>query len=471
MYSTFFGIELGKSALIAQQMALHTVGHNIANSNTKGYSRQQTSLVTGYPFNVPEANRLQLPGQMGTGVKVDFISRARDMMLERQIQQEMSRQSSTSTKVDYLNQVEYIVNEPSDSSIGAALDRFWAGWQELSVYPDDVAVRNTVIARSEQLIHLLQTKDADMHNLQMQADTTFRTKIDKINELGQQLRDINVKINQSFGVETLPNDLLDSRDKLLRELSEIVNYQGVEMGNGLYAITINGRTLVQDEEFVPINVVNDPLNNNFAQAVWSDNGSPVVFTEGDLQGLTEIRDAHIPVYRAAMDTLAVEIMNNINTLHSTGFALNAGAPSGLDFFTGTGLADMAVNSTITADPTQIAAATNPSAPGDGSNALAMAQLQHALSMSGGSQTFGGFYQDYVAQVGLDSEEAQRDLTTQDQLVTSFNNLQESQAGVNLDEEMTDMMRYQDGYQAAIRVVTSMDEMIDTIINRMGLVGR
>ncbi len=471
MYSTFFGIELGKTALLAQQMALHTTAHNIANVNTPGYSRQLTSLVTNAPFNLPEANRVQMPGQMGTGVKVDFISRARDMMLERQIQQETSKQSVMDSKVSYLNQVESIINEPADSSIGDALDAFWASWQELSVYPDDVSVRNSLISKTQQLLHLMKNKDSNLQELQNQADTTYRSDVDQINALAGQIRDINIKINQSEGVDTEPNDLLDKRDALLRDLSKLVNFSGTEMENGLYAITINGHTLVQDEEFIPINVVNDPLNNNFAQAVWSDDSTAVGISSGALQGLVEIRDAHLPVYRGALDSIAQELINVINPLHSAGYALNAAAPSGLGFFTGTGLADIEVNAAIVADPTQIAAAVNPTAPGDGSNALAIAQLQNVDSMTGGTQSIGEFYQAFLSQIGLDSQDAQNNQDIQTKLVQSFENLQESQSGVNLDEEMTDMMRYQEGYQAAIRVVTSMDEMIDTVVNRMGVVGR
>lgn len=470
MYSTFFGVEMGKRALITQQLALHTTSHNIANANTPGYSRQISSMVSGQPFNVPETNRLELPGQLGTGVKLDFIGRARDMMLERQIQQETSTMQAMDTRVDYLDSVEFIINEPSESSIGEAMNRFWAGWQELSFYPEDVSVRNSLLTSAQQVVQLMQTKDTDLQNLQNQADSTFRTNVARINEIGAQLRDLNVKINQSFGVETEPNDLLDKRDALLRELSGLVDYQGTELNNGLYSITINGHTMVQDEQFVPINVINDPLNNNYATAVWSDDGSTVAFSDGELQGLVDMRDNNVPAYRAALNDLALGLMNAINPVHQAGFALNAAAPSGQDFFTGTGIADIAVNALLIATPTDLAAATNPNAPGDGSNALAIAQLKDANTMSGGTQTIGEFYQNLLAQIGLDGEDAKRSQGTQEELVDSFNKLQESESGVNLDEEMTDLIRYQDAYNAAARVVTTMDDMIDTIINRMGRVG-
>ncbi|MEW6517293.1 MAG: flagellar hook-associated protein FlgK [candidate division FCPU426 bacterium] len=470
-YSTFFGIEIGKRALESQQMAQTVVSHNIANAATAGYSRQLVSLAATDPLNMASLNRQQTPGQLGTGVNVSSILRVRDMMLEGQIQRETGVGAAWDTKKSYLGQVEQIVQEPTDQGLSQSLEDFWAAWQELSVYPDDIAVRNVLLSRAETVVNQLQSMDADLEALQRQADQAFRSHVERINELGSQIRDLNVQINQSLGMETPPNDLLDKRDGLLRELSELTDFEGHEMTNGLYAVTINGHTLVQDNIFVPLQVVDDPMNNNYAMAQWSDDGSTLVYREGKLAGLTEVRDTYLPGYRSSLNDLALGLMNSINPVHAAGYALNAAAPSGQVFFTGIDLQTMAVNPILTADPTQLAAATQASAPGDGSNALAIAQLQSALILSGGTQTAGEFYQEWIAQVGLDSEESQVRLDTQNLLVSGLEQQQESLVGVNLDEEMTNLMRYQDAYQAAIRVVSAMDEMLNQLINQMGLVGR
>ncbi|MCD4813455.1 flagellar hook-associated protein FlgK [bacterium] len=471
MISTFFGIELGKRALLVQQMALSTVSHNIANAATPGYSRQLSSLTASMPLNLSASNRTLIPSQLGTGVDISTITRVRDMLLERQILEEKSDGSSYDTKIDYMAMVETVLQEPSDNALSTSMDAFWAAWQELSVYPEDVAVRNTLLAKAEQMLYTLQSNDNDLAQLQNQADNEYRTAVQNINTLAGRIRDLNVQINQTVGVESQPNDLKDQRDVLLRELSELVNFEGHEMSNGLYAISINGHMLVQDNTFNPIQVVNDPLNNNYAQAIWSDDGTAVAIDDGKLQGLMDMRDVYLPVYRTALDDIAQGFINTVNPIHVAGFALNAAAPSGQDFFTGTTIQDIAVNPILTADPTQIAAATNPSAPGDGSNALLIAQAQYSLTMAGGTQSLGEFYQQFVAQVGLDSQDTQMRQLTQASLVGSLINQQESNAGVNLDEEMTNMIRYQDAYQAATRVITAMDEMLDVLINRMGLVGR
>jgi flagellar hook-associated protein 1 len=270
------------------------------------------------------------------------------------------------------------------------------------------------------------------------------------------------------GVETEPNDLKDSRDKLLGDLAKLTDFQGVQMHDGLYAVTINGHTLVQDETFVPLVVSNDPLNSGYAQITWSDDNSLAVMSEGEIAGLKITRDTEAAGYRQSLDQLAQGLINAINPVHAAGYALNTGTPSGEVFFTGTTIQDIDINPILIADPSQLAAASNPNAPGDGSNALALAQLQNALTMSGNTMTFGTYYQGLVAQVGLDSQHNQVSLNTQTQLLSNMDQQRESISGVSLDEETTNMMKFQDGYNAAIRVISVMDSMLDTLINKMGV---
>jgi flagellar hook-associated protein 1 len=467
MYSTFFGIELGKSALLAQELAMSTTGHNIANVNTPGYSRQRANLAAALPLNLPDANRACLPGQIGSGVEVSFMSRARDMLLEGKIQEETSTLGTADAMQQYFSRIEDVLQEPSDSSLGSAMDAFFAAWHDVSANPEDMAVRATLVSAGQRLTYLLNTKDAALAGQQQQADVQIRTAAAQINALGAQIRDVNVRINQSLGVETQPNDLMDVRDDLLAQLSKLAGVQTHVQPNGLAEVTIGGHTLVQDSVFVPVTVTNDPLNGGFALLTWSDDASAVNISDGEIAGLTAIRDVNIPVYRQALDTLATGLMGAINPVHAAGYAYNAAAPSGLNFFTGTNAGDIAINPILIGAPDQLAVASNPTAPGDGSNALAIAQLQQSLSMAAGTQTFGTFYQTLVAQVGLDSQHNESTQTAQTKLLESFTQQQQSVAGVNLDEEMTNLIKYQDGYQAATRVISMMDTMLDTLINRMG----
>jgi flagellar hook-associated protein 1 FlgK len=467
MYSTFFGLEIGRRALMTSQLALDVTAHNIANANTDGYSRQKISLTATTPMLV-SMNRMEIPAQLGTGVKLSAVTRAKDMLLEKQIQTETATQSQSDATVSEFSQVENVVNEPSSTALGSALDSFWAGWQELSTSPEDVSTRNSLVTTAQSLTQLLNTKDKDMASLQANEDAGVRTAVDQINNLASQIRDLNVQINQSLGVEATPNDLYDKRDTLLGQLSQLTNFEGHQMSNGLYDITIDGHTLVQDNTFVPLTVANDPTNNNYAAITWSDDGSKANITDGKIQGLVDMRDNYIPKYRQSLNDLATGIMTSVNALQSSGYALNAATASGINFFTGTGAGDIQVNAAIVADATLISAAQSASAPGDGANALAMAQLQSTKTMSAGTQTFGDFYDNFVAQVGLDSQNNTNTNNTQKTLVSSLTTQRDSISNVSLDEEMTNMIQYQDGYNAAARVITTMDSMLDTIINHMGV---
>lgn len=470
MYSTFSGLELGKRALLAEQLTLHTTAHNIANANTTGYSRQRSHLVATTPFDLPEANRTIMPGQLGSGVKVDFVDRARNLFLDKQIRQETSTGAAVDTKVEYLNQVEALVNEPNTNTLNDTLNQFWSAWQELSVQPEDLAVRQSVVARGQQVAVQMQTLDSDLSDIQRQADQEVRTTVDQINELAQKIRDLNVEINKSIGVNAEPNDLMDQRDELSRQLSELGDFKTQKLGNGLYSVTLYGHTLVQDNVYVPMTVTQDPANNNYLQATWSDDGSAAVFSDGKMAGLQEVRDSLVPAYRSALDQMAQTIMNAVNPLQAAGYANNAAAPSGEAFFLGTGVKDWTINPILLADPNQVAAATAAGSPGDGSNALALAQLKDAKLMAAGTQTVGEYYQSLVAQIGLDSQTNQNQQTVQTQLMKNLTDQQQSISGVNLDEEATDMMKYQEAYNAAIRMTTVMDSALDTLINKMGIVG-
>jgi flagellar hook-associated protein 1 FlgK len=466
MESTFFGLEIGRRALITEQTALETTAHNIANANTPGYSRQIVSLAATSPLLVSE-NRAEIPAQLGTGVELEAVTRARDMLLESQIQQETATQARTDTTVSDFSQVEGIINEPSSEALGNALSNFWAGWQDLSSHPDDMATRNSLVSNAQQLTQMFNTTDANLAALQQTEDTSVRTQVDQINQIASQIRDVNVQINEAQGVATTPNDLYDKRDALLEQLSQLTNFDGHQMSNGLYDITIGGHTLVQDNTFVPLTVTNDPANNNYAVITWSDDGTSASITSGKIQGLVDMRDKYIPSYRTALNNLATGIMNNVNALQSTGYALNAAAPSGINFFTGTGAGDMAVNAALVADSTQVAAAQSASAPGDGSNALAMAQLQNSQTMSAGTQTFGDFYDSFVAQIGADSQANTNTNNTQKTLLDTMTTQRDSVSSVSIDEEMTNMIQYEKGYQAAAKIINTMDTMLDTVINHMG----
>jgi flagellar hook-associated protein 1 FlgK len=464
MPSTFFGLEIALRGLTAQSAAQDVVSNNIANANTPGYTKQVAQMTTTLPYPDPSANAAMIAGQLGTGVVVSQIDSARDQMLNNQITQGNSQQSSNSAVMTGLSQVESFFNEPTSPSIGDALNNFYSALSSVSSDPGDIGVRQNLIDTTQALTDQFSTMNTNLDNMDTQINGNIKTDVNSINSLASQINGVNYQIYKAQNMGYTTNDLLDTRQNLMNSLSKLTNFQATDMGNGYMKIEINGHTLVGQNYTVPLTTVTDPANNNAVNPVFSDDGAPLVTTGGDINGLITLRDTNIAGYRSSLDSMAQSLMTSVNSLQSSGYGLNDAAPTGINFFNGTDSADITINPAITADPTLIAAAASPSSPGDGSNALAMADTQNSLLMAGGTQTIGENYASLVSQVGSDSQSAQNN----DQIYTSVStNLQQqwqSESGVSLDEEMTNLVQYQHAFEANSKVMVVQDQMLQTLIN-------
>lgn len=465
MASTFFGLEIGRTALQSQQKALDVTGHNIANANTDGYTRQRAVMATTTPFAYPSFNRLYGAGQLGTGVEVQEVKRLRDDFIDSQVRKESSVSGEWKNRKNTLDKLEVIINEPSDSGLRTVLDQFWESLQTLSTRPEDGAVRATVRQRGMAVADTFNHMDQQLGDLQEDLDKSIQVKVDEINNIATQIAGLNDQIVKVEITGDHANDLRDKRDLLVDQLSKIVNVNTKEDENGSLTVAIGGRALVSGK-------MNDQLAANstppaFSTVTWAD-GSPISITSGELQGLIYSRDTIVADQRTQLNTLATQFINSFNAQHQAGYGLDGN--NGYNFFAGTDAASIAVDTDID-DLDHIAAAGGPApiAPGDNANALNLVQLKHDLTM--GTATFDDYFREMAAQLGVDSEAAGRMVDNQGLLLSQLDSQKQQLSGVSLDEEMTNMIKFQHAYNAASRVVTSMDEMLDTIISRMGLVGR
>lgn len=223
MTSTFHGLETAKRALTAQQAALYTTGHNIANANTKGYTRQRVNLQTTNPYPAPGFDQPKIAGQIGTGVKADEVQRIRDSFTDMQYRTETSKLGYWQAKAEMISQMEGIMNEPSDTGLSAIMDQFWNALQDLAVQPQNDGARRVVRERG---ITLASTFNYISNSLKA-VQTDYRKEIDatqdRINSILRQINSINKQIQSIEPHGYLPNDLYDERDRLVDELSEMVN--------------------------------------------------------------------------------------------------------------------------------------------------------------------------------------------------------------------------------------------------------
>ena len=262
-----------------------------------------------------------------------------------------------------------------------------------------------------------------------------------------------------------PNALLDKRDLLVSDLAKLLGVSQYGRGGSDYIVNIGGKSMITGSQFIGLKTVTN--DEGHVSIVWADDDSPVSITNGQIAGLMTTRDEAIPDYLAQLDQVATTLIEQVNALHSTGFGLDGS--TGLDFFVEGGTAvDIEVNPTLVASPNSVAAsAAGPV--GDGSLALQIAQLREAALIDG--QTINSAYASLISQVGADAAIATRQGEAHQLIVQQFVTQQQSISGVSLDEEMADMIRFQQAYNAAARLVTAVDEMVGTIVERLGLVGR
>lgn len=504
MNSTFFGLELSRRALESQQAALNTTGHNISNANTQGYTRQIANLTATTPYTIPVMGRNL---SLGSGVSMDTITRARDAFVDRQLRGETSNQQYWTSRQTSLSNIEGVMNEPSDSSLSGAMNNFWTAWSDLSANPENSGARSVVQERATALTDSFHSISQQLTTVQSDLDFDVKTQISQINIYANQIASLNNQIKAAQVTGDNPNDLLDSRDNLVDELSKIVSVKVTEtpdpsFSNGLVNnfqldIGTTPQTLVKDGVASQLVGVPDALpglgGNVITDIQWAA-GTPNGLggnllapdaQKGTLQADIDIRDKDLPTLSGKYDALASGIVTAVNDIHENG-TVTGTATTGIPFFDPANLtaSTISLDSTST-NPVDASTATNinnivtgDGTSGDGSIAAQIASLSTGWSSLTGADltnmqanygsSLGDSYGATVSQFGADVQQANNMKSGEDLLVTNLTNQRDAQSGVSLDEEMTNLVQYQKSYAAAARMVTMMDDMLNTIVNGMGI---
>ena len=328
--NSFSSINTALSALQAQQRALDTTSHNIANANTDGYSRQRAELSASRPYTSPGMNMPTTAGQVGQGVQVDNINRLRDDFIDGQIRRESQAGGYWDKVSEGLNRLELIYNEPSDNNLGASLNQFWSSLQELSNEPQDSAIRATVRQRAVTLTDTFQSLHQQMNEFKGSINNDVHSTVDEINSIIERIGDMNKEIVHIKGSGQQPNDLMDRRDLLFDQLNEKVDAQGRVDSRGNLDISIGGVKVVSGSSTNQLEIREDPDNNYEDTIHYSNIGKEIQVERGELKGLLQVRDEEIEGQLAELDTIAREMAEHFNAVHSTGFDLNG--DQGGEFF-------------------------------------------------------------------------------------------------------------------------------------------
>jgi len=541
--SFWVSLETGVRALRAFQMALQTTQHNLANAATSGYSRQRALLEPTLPYLAPE-------GFIGTGVQVGTFERVRDRFVDYHLQTETATSGRWTAMQKIYSQLEVVFSEPTERAFASVMNAFWNSWEDVSNDPTDMVARSNLVQQAGTLADGFRQMHQRLNDLRLNVDREIRAQPQAINDMAKKIAQINYQIQSVEHRSIKANDLRDTRDKLIEQISEIVNVQVLESDNGSVNLYIYGHPLVFEKNAFEVTAADRAGSAPpMAELRWRDSGELVNARNGRLKALYDMRDTVIPDSIAVINQLATGFIQRINAQHLSGMGLdgtsrivgaldfpgvlssdrtfhlndipvnvmagddltsivarinNESARTGVTasvsgarlvlsvapgssrairvtgdadglmedlgiinpFFTGTDASDIEVSSAVREDPARIAASRS-GAPGDNENALAIIALKNTLTMNTGSATFSDFYNNAVARIGMGSQEAARSVENTGLVLEQLENLRESVSGVSTDEELLKMLQYQRAYEAAARLISTADSMLDTLINRTG----
>lgn len=524
MRSTFHGLETSKRAILTQHTALLTVGHNIANAATEGYSRQRVNLSATRPIEAPGMQSSVAPGQLGTGVQYDSIERLRDSYLDLQYRRENASLNMWLVRNSTLDSIVALINEPSESGLRSVMDKFWNSLEVLNRDPGLLSARIDLVGAAVNLTDTLNALETGLQALESDIQQSINRKVNQANVLIENIANLHTLIRRTEAMGNNANDFRDQRDLLVDQLSSIIDIQVIETPEGDYSIVAGGVTVVANDAFTPltadsvttaaggelagyrysleeITYIRNQLNAmvdtlvNGEITVRLENG---YMTSSDMVALNEVRLADGTIIPAGQTIPAgseivtpVEFrVNGFNGLHRLGYALTDGRTD-IPFFTtsdGSGtftLGNIRVNAEIRNNTNLVAASGKYEIVGTDRVAIrGNSDIAHALTglrdkvfqfpanlTSLSSGTIDDYFRALVGDLGTRSNNALRQAGNLQNVTDAVNMRRQEVSGVSLDEEMAEMLRFQHAYNAAARNMTTVDEMLDRIINNMGLVGR
>ncbi len=467
---TGFGtLNTAGTGLSAAQRAMDVTGQNIVNANTPGYSRQRVVLASAGPA----TSATFFSGQQATfgGVGVSDVTRIRDAFLEASRAAAGGRQQALTAQANGLTGAQQLLAEPGDNGLQKSLDEFFNSWHDIAVNPSTqntapgaVVIQNgtTVAAQLHAISNGLAGQWATTH-------AALGHTVAQANQAVQDLALVNGKIQEGVVAGRPVNELLDNRDVLVRRLADLVGGVATAGEDGMVCVAVGGVTVVSGThaETLTVGGAQDLVAATTSPPTiyWGTSAVPVESGTalGQLAGLR----TDLPGALAAVDQVAVALRDAVNTLHTSGFTL--GGATGTDFFAGTDALSLSV---AVSDPSELAVA---SAAGivDGSVA---ARIGDVTDDSVASAVLGGpgpsaRWRELTTSLGVRLKSLNTASEVQGAVVQAADDAVEANAGVSLDEEMSNMIMFQRAYQASARVITTVDEMLDTLINRTGIVGR
>lgn len=460
MTGTFGSLSTALTSLYAQRRGLEVAGQNIANANTEGYSRQRLTMNAA---GAPAQPAIFATGDPASGgVEITDLTRYRDEFLEARGRAERATNAYLDGQKGIYTRVEQVIGEPSDTGIQSQLAEYWSAWHDVANRPGDAAARTQLLQRGVTLTDSIRNAYDGIASMWNSTREQLDAYVTDVNTTADAVAALNESVQRARDAGLPGNELADQRDEAVLKLSALTGGSAVVRDNGIVDFTLYGSSLVSGAHTRKLVAVGATrLSEQAGDPVglrWTDNNSAASVQSGSLAASLEALNSTLPGVAASLDDVASTLATTVNDQHVLGFDLE-GSPGGA-FFVGTTASDIAV---VITNPDLIAAAgSQPTPPAtrtlDASNADAMADLATA---AGGPDTR---YRQFVVDLGVAAQSSYRRAEIQQSITDDVDASRTAQSGVNLDEEMTNLIQYQRAYEAAAKVMTTIDQTLEALIN-------
>lgn len=472
MVSTFGSLATAYSGLAAARAGIDVTGQNIANAGTAGYTRQR---VTQNSIPATQTGFMRGTAALaGQGVSVDGIARLASLTLDAGVRVAAGSSAYADARATALSALETGLHEPGKDGLSAKLDAFWSSWSELASHPDDPGAASAVLGAAGTVVAALAAGSKAVDAQWSSVRGTLTGQVAQLNGAAEQVADLNGQIRTALASGGNANELLDQRDLLTQQIATLAGGTTRTNADGTVDVLLGGNPLVQgtDARSVALGGGERLADGTAVALTWTTGTAGAVGLGGGSIGgaLAVLAPASgtgtggaLAEASASYDAVATRLATTVNALHAAG--TTPAGTTGAPFFSLA--AGVPAAQALGVVPTDAGGLATRNAAGELDDSFADALARLGASSDGADQVWATF----VAGVGTASRSATSETTMTGLALTNARNQQQSSAGVDLDEENVNLLSYQHAYQGAARVLTAVDEMLDTIINRVGLVGR
>ncbi|WP_397599977.1 flagellar hook-associated protein FlgK [Silvanigrella sp.] len=464
-------LNMGSESLQNSRVGVDVTGHNISNAQTPGYSRQQVNLETKWPIQYG----MQI---FGDGSRIQNIRRSHDKFIEGQLRREVQVQSRTETLSEGLKKLESFFNPDLTSTIRDRFTSFTNSIRELSNYPEEPSVRINMIESGKGLCQSFNSTHANIVQVQTDANEEIRQNINLVNQKIAEVAKLNGQIRE-MGAGNLSdvNDLEDRRDKLIKEIGNIVDINVYKDNNDQYTVRGPAECLLVEGNLASRFMMEDTYTvNHMPNVVVSEFNKERYFDmthnikTSKMGALLQIRDKYAQGLRDEVNTLAKGFAESFNEIHVKGYGINDMRDiNGRDFFEGLDgpgepAQDIEVSLGIVYNPNAIGAAMSTTSPGDNVVSNKLVKLFYEPLYDDNTTTVTGVYDKMISKLGIAALKTKEDATASQIIYDRLKAQRESVAGVSLDDEAANLLKYQHLFTASSKVITTADEMYKTVLD-------